>query len=342
MINLDINDEQTQTQILGEATMQMEFLKKLNETYLFNTSDQYRVSLTKAVIESERLDTSSEMFDDIKSGLSRRNINHVITKSISNTDIVLIKPKIPLPKSMKVFTVKDIKSPMIGGNYPLKVFIDVSELITEQDGIYRVNSIDRLIAYLVSAVFQLIYNIEPARLINNTVMIMSIRKSFAQMVTYIIDYLYKISNIDGTKDMCRHLAAMYFDINILKRNYETHSSNINDCATKISGLSNRQLDVLSIYLEEDSFDNIKTFVETLGRILKLQKLTVDVFIGKWVYIYGTSTLFALEYFPALSDVFTNAYCLSYINNQKTIEKVVDNELSNYSSRFISLAGGLLK
>ena len=315
----------------------LQFLKKLNETYLFNTTDQYRVSLTKTILEAERLNIKDSEFSDIRSSVTKRNINVGISKVMNNPDVVFIKPNIPLARSMKVTCVRDIKSQ----SQSSKIFIDVSELIYEKDGQYFINSVDKLIAYLTSAMVQLVYNQEPIRLINNTTMIMFMRKSFAQMVTYIIDYLYKISNIDGTKDMCRHLASLYFDINILKRDYNTQQNIINDSAYRISGLSNRQLDILSMYIQDDSFDNIKTFVETIGRILKLQKLTIDVFIGKWVYIYGTSTLLALEYFPALSDVFTNAYCLSYINNQKTIEKVIGNDLSNYASRVIGLTGGLM-
>ena len=315
----------------------LQFLKKLNETYLFNTTDQYRVSLTKAILEAERLNIKDNEFSDIRSSVSKRNIHAGISKVMNNPDVVFIKPNIPLARSMKVTCVRDIKN----SSQSSKIFIDVSELIYEKDGQYFINSTDKLIAYLTSAMVQLVYNQEPIRLINNTTMIMFMRKSFAQMVTYIIDYLYKISNIDGTKDMCRHLASLYFDNNILKRDYNTQQNIINDSAYRISGLSNRQLDILSMYIQDDSFDNIKTFVETIGRVLKLQKLTIDVFIGKWVYIYGTSTLFALEYFPALSDVFTNVYSLSYINNQKTIEKVIGNDLSNYASRVIGLTGGLM-
>jgi hypothetical protein len=314
-----------------------QFLKKLNETYLFNVTDNYRIMMTKAVVESDRLNIRDDKFEDIRASVSRRQVNSVISRTMKSPDVVFIKPSIPLPRALKVFTVKDIKTP---GN-PLKVFIDISEIIYEKDGEFKIASVDKLIAYLTSAMMQLIYNSEPNRLISNTTLIAPLRSGFAQLVSYIIDYLYKTSNLDGMRDMIKHMASMYFDINILKRDYNISKDSIDAAALKISGLSNRQLDVLEIYTEDDTFDNIKTFVETLNELLKVQKLTIDVFMKKWLDLCGSGTQFALEYFPSLSDMFTNAYCLSYINNQKTIEKIVGKDLSLYSSKLIALGGGLI-
>ena len=60
-----------------------------------------------------------------------------------------------------------------------------------------------------------------------------------------------------------------------------------------------------------------------------------------MYLYGINTVFALEYYPALSAMLTDAYCGAYINNQKTIEKVVGNTLVTYSRNVITKCGGMV-
>ena len=64
-------------------------------------------------------------------------------------------------------------------------------------------------------------------------------------------------------------------------------------------------------------------------------------IDKWMYLFGSNTVFALEYYPALSAMLTDAYCGAYINNQKTIEKVVGNTLVSYTKNVIAKGGTLV-
>ena len=70
-------------------------------------------------------------------------------------------------------------------------------------------------------------------------------------------------------------------------------------------------------------------------------MKVDNVVEKWIYLYGINTLFGLEYYPALSAMLTDAYVGSYINNQKTIEKVVGNTLVSYSKNIIARGGDLV-
>ena len=336
-MNLEnITDVDLFGEVIKEAGM-LPIVKKLNETFLYSATDMYRVQMTKTVVEGTRIQVNTEAFAPIKYEVSRRQTNAVITKMLMNPDVILIKPQIPMPRALKVFTVKDIKTP---GN-PFKVFIDVSELIVmDESGNYKLNGIDKLIAYLTQAMVQVIYHIDPTRLFNNTAMIEAARSAFSQMITYIVDYLYKISNTES-KFICRHMAAMYFDINLLRRDPIQDAQKIHDSSVKISKLTERQIDIIGMYLDENSFDNIKTFIETLAKVLKISKLTLDVFLNKWIYIYGSGTQFALEYYPAFSNMLTDVYCLAYLNNQKTIEKIVGSDMSTYATKVISLGGGIL-
>ena len=103
--------------------------------------------------------------------------------------------------------------------------------------------------------------------------------------------------------------------------------------------------MIEYQLDKDSFTNIKNFVDTIARILKVNALKVDNFIEKWVFLYKSGTQFATEYYPAFSSMLTNAYHGAYINNQKTIEKVTHfieetNELRKERNQYLDQINAL--
>ena len=103
----------------------------------------------------------------------------------------------------------------------------------------------------------------------------------------------------------------------------------------------RESDIIDMQLEEHSFDNIKFFAETLSRILRVSKLTVDVIVERWMYLYGVSSVFALELFPAFSEMMTNCYVGAYLNNQKTIEKVAGTSMVEFTKEILKIGTGVV-
>ena len=59
-----------------------------------------------------------------------------------------------------------------------------------------------------------------------------------------------------------------------------------------------------------------------------------------MYIYGIGTAFALEFFPAFSAMLTDAYVGCYINNQKTIEKIVGRDMTEYTKTILRIGDGV--
>ena len=93
-------------------------------------------------------------------------------------------------------------------------------------------------------------------------------------------------------------------------------------------------------IQESSFDNIKFFADTLSRILRINKLSVDVIVERWMYLYGVSSVFALEMFPAFSEMITNCYIGSYLNNQKTIEKIAGTSMVEFSKQILKIGADI--
>ena len=99
--------------------------------------------------------------------------------------------------------------------------------------------------------------------------------------------------------------------------------------------------MIDVQMDENDFATIKLFIEKLADMIKVPGLKIDNVVDKWMYLYGVNTIFALEYFPALSAMLTDAYIGAYINNQKTIEKVVGNILVKYTKTVIDKGGSLV-
>ena len=70
----------------------------------------------------------------------------------------------------------------------------------------------------------------------------------------------------------------------------------------------------------------------------MPSLTLDILVEKWLYLYGTGTQFALELYPAFASLVTNVYIGCYINNQKTIEKVVGKDIVTFTVGVLSIGG----
>lgn len=317
-------------------------LKKLDETYIYKQSQDYRNDIIRGIY-ADRLDVTQQSFDGIRYAINHRQMNSVVSKLFANRDIVFIKPAVVMPRALKVFVARDLTVAGSIEQKPLKVFIDVSDIISQNnDGDYQITYIDKLISYLINAMVLLIYNIEPQRLVGNSSLVEYSTICFAKLFTYIVDYLYKISNTDINRDMCYHLSAMYYLINICKKDPIKEEDNIRSYASKVSKLNSRQVDIVMMYIDETTFTNIKFFIATVAKMLKIEKLSLDAFMAKWLHVYGTGTQFALEYYPAFSSMLTNAYVGSYINNQKVIEKILGKDLVTYSTRVVSTGGGLLE
>lgn len=309
--------------------------KTLADTFLFRKYGEYEKNLIDAIMKGEVIDKKVDGFDDIIYDVKKRQISTAVIKVLSSDNVILLTPPNPLPKSLKVFVAKDIKS-----DRKLKVFIDCTGLITKTDkGNYICTNIDMLISHLVNAMNSLIYYADEKRIVMNNTIIQSGADAFSKLFTFVVDHLFKISSVPSIKNKCVYLTAMYYMVNLLGKDDDNES--IRSIAKKLSGISDREEDIIKYQLDKNSFLNIKYFVETLSDVLKFDKLTLDVVVEKWMYLYGTGTVFALELYPNFAAMLTDTYVGCYINNQKTIEKVTGDSMVIFSKGVLDIGADSL-
>lgn len=304
-------------------------------TYLYGQYAEYEKQIFSFIMSGSEIDKDTSDFDDIKYEVKKRQVSNSLVKILESKDVILMSNQIPLSKAFKVFCAKDLKGPK---KNKMKVFIDCSNIIKrdESTGRYvcRGNNIDMFISYLVSAMHTYIYYADESRIVSNN-KIMSIgAQAFALLFTHAVDYVCKISSMPSSKNKCMYLASLYYLGNILDKDYTTDGCH--KIAKKISGLSDREASIVDIQLKQESMMNIKYFVETVSSILHLNKLTLDVVVERWMSIYGTGTVFALEIFPAFASMITDAYVGAYLNNQKTIEKIAGTTMTEYTKTLLQI------
>lgn len=311
-------------------------MKNFSNTYLYNKYNKYEQELFNFVMNGTVIEKNTEAFEDIKFQVKKCPISNNLIKVLMSNNVVLMTGNRPLPKAFKVTAMKDIR-----GDHKIKVFIDCTGLIHGDAGsTYECGNINILISYLVSAVTTMIYTVKPNAIFGDTSLVMLMTETYSTLFTYIIDYLYKISGSStNIKNKCQYLCSMYFLTCLLEKDPDKDATSA--IARKVSGISEREEDLIKIKIHENSYLNIKEFADTLSKILLLDKLTCDVIVEKWMWLYGTGTVFALELFPPFASMITDAYVGAYINNQKTIEKVADRKMVEMSKKLINIGAGLV-
>ena len=298
--------------------------KRVSDTYIYGVGG-YEKKLYKSFIESEVLDKNDPSMEDIRYDVKRGQNSAVLLKVFDSDNVVFIRNNIAQPRALKVFSASDIKR----GDKKTRVFIDMTDVIIDNNGRYEVRprDLDKLISYLASALAYLIYYADPNIITNNTSLIDSGNKAFSELFAYCIDSL-RIGGADKPREKCLYLGSLYYQACILGKDF---TDSVENRAKKLSGLNSREIEIIEAQLNGDTFKDVKGFIDSVAKVLRCEgSLKIDNFIERWLFVFGTGTQFAVELFPAFSSMMTNAYCGAYLNNQKTIEKVLGRTLVEYT------------
>lgn len=291
----------------------------------------YEKNVFKFLMESTIIDKSSEAFDDIRFAVRKMSPAACVAETLESPNVILVYHANPLPRAFKVFAAKDLKS----GDKKLKVFIDMSDLISTKTGVVTVamSNIDKLVSFLTSALLIRIYYGSPDLIYNNSNFIKLGTSCFANLFSYIIDYLH-ISGVDRVKEKTTYLSSIYYNMNIMGREY---TESVESIAKQISKISLKDIELLDIAMPADAYTNIEKFIEALSKVLKADGLKFSNFLDTWVRMIGVGTHFGLEYYPAFSTIITNVYNGSYlVSNQKLVDKICGKDIVAYTKTLLSI------
>lgn len=296
--------------------MEKNRIKKLNECYLYQMNlDKNNNNIKKYIMDCDRMDKSSPSFNTFKTYINSFINSKIIIDSTINSNNVVITLKSELPPAFNILTVKDIKN-----DNKYKIFLNLGEYVKLNDkNEYTIlnRDIDKTISLLYGTINHSIYFGNYKKLIMKPELINSGAELFSSLYLYILNYLYKINHDQLLVAKIKYLTSKYFISNILNCNPE--SSRV---PNQLSRLSERQCDMIDLTIGDykDVYKNIKVFNDNLSKLININ-IRTDLFIEKWAFVLGVSTYYALEFFPIFATMISNVYVGSYMNNQKTIEKI---------------------
>ena len=300
--------------------------KTYNDCYLYNKYPVYNKTLFDGIMSQNFIDKGIENFKEIVYEVKRTRVSSGLVNVLQSPKTILIMPDKPMPKPFVTFVAKDPRS-----KNERHLFIDCSNCIVKTGDGYRVND-GRLVSHLINGYFTMKYTVMGNGFMNSN-MLKSGAICFATLFTHIVDYVGKISVIDNARDKCTYLAARYFLEGIAQISEERSR----ELARSIVGFSEAKESTYAFMTskEAENFTDLRQFIHLIKDQFKIDKLTVDVMVEKWMYLFGPGTVFALEYLPALFAMITDAYVGSYINNQKTIEKICGKNMVGLAKTLIA-------
>lgn len=311
--------------------------KLFSDTYLYRKYPEYDKKMFEFIMGAERIDVNSEAFEDIMIDIKHRKVNDALIKVLKSDNVIIgIKPGKSLPKAFKVFVAKDVRE-----DKKLKTFIDVSDCVFMKNGVYVCNHIDWIISYLINAMTSYIYAMLETKFTNNSSIIKYGGDAFVRCFSYIIDRIYKISTVQSSRKKVEYVAALYYQINILGKDYSKNFDSIKTTAMRISKIDTKDANIVDILLNDSCFLDIELFAENLARMFKFKDLSVSLILEKWMSAFGTGTIFALEFFPAFSMMMTNTYIGGYIDQQNSIEKIAGPSLVEFSKTILQIGASVV-
>ena len=308
--------------------------KNYNAAYIYNMYN-YSDLIMKAITTGDRIDPNSAKFENVAFAVKQRQTTAVLLDVLKSPNVVLIHNPKALPLAFNVFAAKDLKT-----NSKMKAFIDVTDTITEKDGFYTAKNIDKFVAQLVSAMTYLIYYADPKRITTNQSLVLHSTQAFTDTFCYILDYL-RISGFKENRDRIRFLIATYYLVGMMWKDASESTMNV---AMKVAGIDKRRADIADMFLTdpEEQLKNINTFITFLAKSFKLNDLTTELFLDKFVYLCGVGTQFATEIVPAFLKMITDAFSGSYIVRQNTLEKILGKQIVEVTQDIFTIGTAIKK
>lgn len=317
-------------------------VKILADTSLYAKAD-YSKEIFNYLMSADIIDKNSEAFANVMYDFKMRQTSPVLIKVLSSNKVVLAIGKKAMPRPFKVFREADVKRG--ASERTPKIFIDCTDIMKLDNGVYKCTNIQVLISYVISAMVYVMYYAIPDKILMNTTITESGANAFIDMMLYLLGYLKVPVTYSDNKEKMAYALAMYYQRAILNKE---DSSTIQQMCKKLSKLDNRKADYMStvwtVFFDEHPGCSLEAFIVEFARVFMNQEpgekavnaLSVDAVISRWIYSFGPGTVFGLEFFPAFSSIMTDCYVGAYINQQNTIEKVAGNSVATFTNAMLSL------
>ena len=308
--------------------------KNFAQCYLYGLTnaegDVVEKNLFEFLMTAQRINIRDQSFKPIVTQLKSRTNNAVVIRMLQQGNVVLGLAKKEVPASFKVIAAKDPKD-----GRKEKIFVDVTGLITYENGFFVCKEIDRLAAYMLGVLVYQIYTKDPNKLIRNG----SIQKysvsGFMKMFSSELDYL-RLTGFMSNRAKITYIAGVYFGVAVMGLDLAAARRTACAVSTTLLGTNAQECRAADYYYDAEDFKNINTFIESISKTFKLEGLTTDIFVDRWIYLYGKGSHFAVELYPVFLNTIIYAYSGTYMNNMKRIESVLGRDLVDLTTAVLKV------
>ena len=139
-----------------------------------------------------------------------------------------------------------------------------------------------------------------------------------------------LENIGRKRRKIAYIVGVYYLFSLVEKDHKTAET----ISASINKLDQRTANAYRYYYEEEHLESIDTFVKHLTETFNMKGLTTDIFVNRWLTMYGNGSMYATELMPLFLITITNAFSGSYINRQNTIENMCGRSMVTLSETLI--------
>lgn len=317
-------------------------IKIFSDSYLYGKAN-YTREIFDYLMSCEIIDKQSDAFSDIAYQVKVRQVSPVLLKVLNSNNVVLAIGKKPMPRPFKVFRAVNVRE--ANDKQTKKVFIDCTDLIKLDGGVYKCKNIAVLLSYLITAMTYVLYHDLNDKVIRNSTLVQSGTEAFVDLMLYILGYLRVPVTYADNKEKMSYALAMYYQRCILCKDDMTA---ISQMCKKVSKLDPKKCEYLDMifypFYDGKKYVDINEFIIEFARIFLNQnvnskdsnRLNVDVLVQRWMYAFGPGTYLGLELFPPFASILTDCYVGAFVNQQNTIEKIVGSNVAEFTNTLLNL------
>jgi hypothetical protein len=303
-------------------------MKSLKDTFLFEFQDSASNLKQKMLSYTPSLDNLEikALEDDLNTIQKRFSFplkNKVIDDITAKNRVIPIfnKDRVKIPTSIPAFLYNN-------GGKPVSLVNLTNYGVKDREGNFNIDTRQLYACLQTGTILLGCYEHWNAITMNQNVCKLG-SVLYSKIFSKVLDKMFAI-NLDPIKaDKIRFITAKFFLLNILGK---TNGETVNNLAYAAcqNGTTRNTIVNFELSLPSNAYNRLDDFLNAISQVVEgCHTLTVRTFMDSFIRMYGSSTIFALEFFPYFCHMLFSVAVGAHLNAEYLIENLVSKELDKF-------------